>query len=79
VVIDAWPLLAVVIVVGALVADRTRAYRALPVMLNRLRARSRSADHPQTSGVDSAELLAAATNRSDFAGREKEPRNGEGH
>ena len=78
-VVDAWPLIAVVIVVGALIADRTRAYRALPVMLNRLRGRSRSADHPRTSGVDSAELLAAPINRSDFAGREKEPRNGDAH
>jgi hypothetical protein len=77
---DAWVLIAIVIVLGALAVDRTRAYRALPALLNRLRGRSRVAGRPQTLGVDSAELPPVRINRSDFAaGNEKEPGHGEGH
>jgi len=41
--VDAWIVPAIVILLSALAVDRTRAYRALPVLLNRLRGRSRSA------------------------------------
>lgn len=76
---DAWIAIAIVIVLSALAVDRTRAYRALPFVLNRVRRRSRSAGRPQTLGVDSSELPPVRINRSDFAGREKEPRDGKGH
>lgn len=76
---DLWVVVAIVIVLAALTVDRTRAYRALPAALNRLRGRSRSAGRPQTLRVDSAEPAPVAINGSDFAGREKESGHGEGH
>ncbi len=76
--IDGWTVPAIVIVLSALAVDRTRAYRALPALLNRLRGRSRSAGHPQALGVDLNELPKVQINRSDLADRE-EPRHGEGH
>ena len=39
--VEAWILPAVVILLGAIAVDRTRAYRALPALLGRLRRRSR--------------------------------------
>ena len=75
---DAWVVVAIVIILGALAVDRTRAYRALPFFLSRLRRRSRTPGRPQTPGVDSAELRPVHIDESDFAGREKEPRHGEG-
>jgi len=41
--VDAWIVPAIVILLSALAVDSTRAYRALPVLLNRLRGHSRSA------------------------------------
>jgi hypothetical protein len=76
---DAWIVAAIVIVLGALAADRTRAYRALPALLNRLRGRSRSVGRPQTLGVDSKELPPVQITRSDFADRKKGAPHGEGH
>ncbi len=76
--IDAWTVPAIVIVLSALAVDRTRAYRALPALLNRLRGRSRFAGRPQALGVDSSELPKVQIIRSDLADRE-EPRHGEGH
>lgn len=38
---EAWTVAAIAILLSALVLDRTRAYRALPALLNRLRGRSR--------------------------------------
>ena len=72
---DAWAVTAVVIVLGALVLDGTRAYRALPALLNRLRRPSTG--RPQSLRVDSAGLPPAPTNRLGFAGRERESRHGE--
>ena len=77
--IEAWIVPALVIVLGALAIDRTRAYRALPAVLNRLRARSRPGGRPETLGVDSDELPPVRINRAEFAGREKESRHGEGN
>lgn len=77
--VDAWTVIAIVIVIGALAVDRTRAYRALPQHLSRLRRRTRSAARTDSLGVDSGELPRVPINRPDFAGREKEPPNGEGH
>lgn len=77
--VDTWIVIAVVIVIGALAVDRTRAYRALPQLVSRLRRRTRAAARPATLGVDSGELPSVGITRSDFAGTEKELRNGEGH
>lgn len=77
--IDVWMVPAIVIVLGALVVDRTRAYRAVPAVLNRLRGRSRPGGRQQTLGVDSDELPPVRINRAEFAGREKESRHGEGN
>lgn len=74
---DTWTVAAIVIVVSALVVNRTRAYRALPAFLNRLRGRSGA--RSQAAGVHSVELPPAPIDRSDFAGREKELPHGEGH
>jgi hypothetical protein len=76
---EAWVVLAIVIVLGALTLDRTRAYRALPFVLSRLRRRSRVAGPPQTLGVDSAELDPVPVEGSGSAATDKEPRHGEGH
>jgi hypothetical protein len=75
---EAWIALAILIILGGLTIDRTRAYRALPVLLNRVRGRSRSAGHSQILGVDSGELPPVRINGSDFAGIEEERRHGEG-
>jgi hypothetical protein len=77
--VDAWIVPAVVILLSALAVDRTRAYRALPALLNRLRGRSPATGRPQVVGVDSSELPPVQINRSDFADREKESRHGERH
>jgi hypothetical protein len=77
--IEAWIVPAVVIVLSALVVDRTRAYRALPAVLNRLRGRSRPGRRLETLGVDSDELPPVPINRAEFAGREKGSRHGEGN
>lgn len=74
---DTWTAAAIVIVVSALVVDRTRAYRALPAFLNRLRGRSGARSH--ALGVDSAQRPPVPVDRPDFAGREKESPDGEGH
>ena len=74
---DAWTVAAIVIVLSALLVDRTRAYRALPALLNRLRGRARARSH--AAGVDSAQLPQVPIDRSEFAGREKESLHGEGH
>lgn len=76
---DAWFFVAVVIILGALAMDRTRAYRALPSLLSRLRRRSRAASRQQTLGVDSGEHPQVHIDGSNLAHREKEPRHGEGH
>lgn len=76
---DPWIIVAIVIIVGALALDRTRAYRALPVLLNRLRGRSRNAGHLEIPGVDSPELPRGRVRSSEFAGGEEEGRHGEGH
>jgi hypothetical protein len=75
---EAWIVLAIVIVLGGLAIDRTRAYRALPVLLNRVRGRSRSAGRSQVLGVDSAEFPPVRIKGSDFTGIEEERRHGEG-
>ena len=77
--LDGWVGPAVVIVLSALAIDRTRAYRALPAVLSRLRARSRSGGRREAAGVDSGELPPVGINRAEFADREKEPRHGEGN
>ena len=74
---DAWTVAAIVTVVSALVVDRTRAYRVLPALLNRLRGRSGSGS--RGPGVDSDQRPPVPIDRSDFAGREKESSHGEGH
>ena len=74
---DAWTVAAIVIVMSALVLDRTRAYRVLPALLNRLRGRPGSGS--RALGVDSAQRPPVPIDRSDFAGREKESPHGEGH
>lgn len=76
---DAWTVTATAIILGALFVDRTRAYRALPLFLNRLRGRSRSSGRRGTLGVDSAESFPVRADASDVPGREKEPRHGPGH
>lgn len=76
--IEAWVVLAVVIVVIALAIDRTRAYRVLPALVSRLRGRSSPNGRQHALGVDSAELPPLNTNRAEFA-REKESRHGEGN
>jgi hypothetical protein len=76
---EVWVVIAIVIVLGALTMDRTRAYRALPFVLSRLRRRSRATGPRQTLRVDSAELDPVPIGGSDSAAREKEPRHGEGH
>ena len=76
--LEPWTVAAIAIVLGALIIDRTRAYRALPLLLRRVRGRSR-AGRAQTLGVDSAELRPVRIEGSDSAGREKEPRHGQGH
>ena len=76
---DPWVVIATLIVLGALAVDGSRAYRALPYLLSRLRRWTRSAARPDPLGVDSRELPPVRINRSDFAGREEEPRDGEGH
>jgi hypothetical protein len=77
--VETWILPAVVIVLGAIVVDRTRAYRALPALLGRLRRRSRAAGSPPTLGVDSNEPPPVRIDRSDFTGTEKGHGHGEGH
>ena len=74
---DVWTVAAIVIVLSALLVDRTRAYRALPAFLNRLRGRSGA--RSQTVGVDSAQRPPVPSDRSNLAGREKESPHGEGH
>ena len=78
-VVDTWIVISVVIVMGALALDRTRAYRVLPFLLSRLRGRSHSAVRVETPGVDSTEPSAVRVHPSDAGEREKEPLNGEGH
>lgn len=75
---DTWIGIAVVITLGALVIDRTRAYRVLPFALSRLRGRPRPARRADSLEVDSTELATVRVNRSDVAGSEKELINGEG-
>ena len=74
---DTWTVAAIVIVLSALLVDRTRVYRALPLLLNRLRGRSGA--RSQAAGVHSAQLPPVPIDRADFADREKELPQGEGH
>lgn len=68
---DAWTVVAIVIVLSALLVDRTRTYRVLPALLNRLRGRSGA--RPETAGVDSAQRPPVQIDGSEFAGREEPP------
>jgi hypothetical protein len=77
--VEAWVLPAVVILLSAIAVDRTRAYRALPALLSRLRRRSRAAGGPSpTLGVDSMESPSVPIDRSHVIGTEKEHGHGEG-
>lgn len=77
--VEAWILPAVVILLSAMVVDRTRAYRALPALLSRFRRRSRAPGPQPNPGVDSMETPPVRIDRSDFTGTEKGHRHGEGH
>jgi hypothetical protein len=76
--VEAWVLPAVVILLSAIAVDRTRAYRALPALLSRLRRRSRAVGSSPTLGVDSMESPSVQTDRSHVIGTEKEHGHGEG-
>ena len=69
---DSFTLIVVVIVLGALAVDGTRAYRALPALVNRLRGRSRFAGRSAGLGVDSDENSRVPISKPEPAGREKE-------
>lgn len=77
--VEAWVLPAVVILLSAIAVDRTRAYRALPALLSRLRRRSLPVSSPPTLGVDSMESASVQIDRTDFTGTEKGHGHGEGH
>ena len=70
---------AIVILLSALAVDRTRAYRALPALLSRLRRRTRDAGWSRPLGVDSIEPPPVRIDRSDFTAREKGQGLEEGH
>jgi hypothetical protein len=78
-VVEAWILPAVVILLGAIMVDRTRAYRALPVLLGRLRRRSRPTGPQRSPGVDSIEPPRVRIDQTDLTGTEKEHGHGEWH
>lgn len=77
--VEAWVLPAVVILLSAIALDRTRAYRALPALLSRLRRRSRAGGSSPTLGVDSMESASVQIDRTDVTGTEKEQSHGQGH